>query len=48
MMKKLMFAAATLLMSGTAFAASPESVIKAASACCEALAACCGLGLGCC
>ena len=47
-MKKLMFAAAILLTPGAAFAAAPETMIKTAAACCEALAACCGLALACC
>lgn len=46
-MKKII-AVVALLSSGTAFAASPETVGNAAAACCAALAACCEAILVCC
>lgn len=33
--------------SATAYAAAPDSVVKAVEACCEFVLSCCGLG-GCC
>jgi len=49
MMNKYILTAAALLMSSTgAYAAAPESVSNAVSACCSAFAACCEAVLACC
>ena len=49
-MKKYLLTAAVLVMTSSgAFAASPDSVAKAASDCCAvASAVCCAFGLPCC
>lgn len=39
-MKKLILAACALCFAGSAYAAAPETVAKAVSACCELLACC--------
>ena len=48
-MKRILALGLFLSFSATAaWAASPESVTTAISACCNALAACCKTGAGCC